>query len=178
MCGGVFSPLNLTKIPRYVCLSRSKKKIKVAVSLGGFSHDLELEAIANPSKVKLTIMKPLQYFLTATSLSAPDSEPLSFSKGLADRVRNYCMSMLMFVVTGHAVALKFKNMYEKNASVVKEGVQILRIFFLTGRNILYDDCQGLLIQVKGFAPDLYAQVDAITPGYTVVSIFLQYLLPF
>jgi len=49
-CGGVFSPLNLTKIPRYVCQGRSKKKIKVGVSLGGFAHDLELEALAKRFK--------------------------------------------------------------------------------------------------------------------------------
>ena len=85
--------------------------------------------------------------------------------------------MLMFFVAAHAVALKFKNMYEKNVLVAKESVQILRIFVLTGRNIFYDDCQVLVIQVKGFAPDLYPQVDTITPGYTVISIFLQYLLP-
>jgi len=123
-------------------------------------------------------MKPLQYFPTATGVSSSDSELLSFSKGLTDRVRNYCISMLMFVVAGHAVALKFKNMYEKNASVVKEGVQILRIFFLAGRNIFYDGCQGLLIEVRDFAPDLYAQIDTTgIPSDTVASIFLQYLLP-
>jgi hypothetical protein len=124
-------------------------------------------------------MKPLQDFLTARGVSAPDSRTSSFSKGLADRIRNYCLSMLMFAVAGHAVALKFKNMYEKNVWVVKEGVQILRIVFLTGRDIFYDDCQGLIIQVKCCAPALCAQIDTTSmPSETVVSIFLQYPLPF
>src|SRR5688572_15047071 len=105
-------------------------------------------------------MKHLQYFQErqpasiAISRDAPGSEErsrkgndlkrykqtLSASEGscnlnVAGRIRNYCLFILMFVLTSHAVVGKFKNSFEKNVLATKEGLKVLRLIFLVGRSI-------------------------------------------
>ena len=137
-----------------------------------------LEARVKLFKSKLTIMNPLQSFQKSKALAARGLKPSTLSKGLVERISNYGMSRLMLVVVGLAVALKFKNIYEKNVLVAKEGVQLLRIFLVARRNVLGDDLlQTLLIKIKAFGPELYWQIDAINmPSETVVPVLWQYIL--
>lgn len=123
-------------------------------------------------------MNPLQSFQKSKALAARGLKLSTLSKGLVERMSNYGMSRLMLVVAGLAVALKFKNIYQKNVLVAKEGVQLLRIFSVARRNILSDDLpQRLLIKIKAFGPELYWQIEAINmPSETVVRVFWQYIL--
>jgi hypothetical protein len=126
-----------------------------------------------------------------------DSEASSHKQNAADRIRNYCLYILMFVHTGHAVVDKIKNCYKKNVLATKEGLEILRIIFLAGRNITPAQQQKiqstivafvnnlsygnppdrLLTQFKTIAPDLFTKIDAvIVTSETVVSALWPYTL--
>ena len=86
-----------------------------------------------------------------------DSEASSENQNVADRIRNYCLYILMFVLTGHAVGGKFKNFYEKNVLTAEDGLNILRVIFLAGRNFACGDLpERLLAQFKIIAPHLYS----------------------
>ena len=100
---------------------------------------------------------------------------------LGDRIRNYCLNTLIFILTCHAVFGEIKNGYEKNIAGTKESLTILRASLLEDENIIpahrrkiqstiatlvdhiayYDLTEGLLVQFKTIAPELYAQVDSI-----------------
>jgi len=104
----------------------------------------------------------------------------SCNLNVASRVRNYCMFILMFVLTGHAVVGKFKTSFEKNVLATKEGLKFLRVIFLVGRSITsarqqkiqssvtavvnqlsYGDVnEKILTPFKAIALDLYLQIDA------------------
>ena len=105
------------------------------------------------------------------------------------------MFILMFVLTSHAVVGKFKNFYEKNVLATKEGLKILRVIFLAGRNITsakqqkiqstitavvnqlsYGDVnERFLTQFKTIALDLYVQIDTVSvTSETVVSALWPY----
>ena len=105
-----------------------------------------------------------------------DSEASSHNPNVADNIKNYCLYILMFLLTGYAVLGKFKNAYEKNVLVTNEGINILRVIFLAGRNIASGDLpERLLTQFKTISPDLYAQIDAVSvTSETVVSALWQY----
>jgi hypothetical protein len=146
------------------------------------------------SKVKTTTMKHLQYFqkLKPASLDVSvyatgsedkrrngrtlkkygqtvmDSEASSHNQNAADRIRNYCLYILMFVLTGHAVVDKIKNCYEKNVLATKEGLEIIRIIV---NHLSYGNLpERLLTQFKTIAPDLFTKIDTvIVTSETVVS---------
>ncbi len=91
----------------------------------------------------------------------------SDNQNVADRIRNYCVYILMFVLACHAVVSKFKNFYAKNVLATEDGLKILRVIFLAGSNIAP--------QFKTIALDLYAQIDTvIVTSETVVSALWQY----
>jgi len=95
------------------------------------------------------------------------SETSLDNQNVADRIRSYCLYILMFVLTGHAVVSKFKNFYAKNVLATEDGLKILRVIFLAGSNIAP--------QFKTIAPDLYAQIDTIcVTSETVVSALWPY----
>jgi hypothetical protein len=123
------------------------------------------------------------------------SEATSNIQNVADSIRNYCLYILMFALTGYAVVSKLKSSYEKNVLATKEGLKILRAIFLAGRNIVpayqqniqstitafvnqlaYGDLpERLLTQFKAIAPGLYAQIDSISvTSEAVVSVLWQY----
>ena len=105
---------------------------------------------------------------------------------VADRISNYCLYILMFVLTAHAVVDKFK----KTFWVTKEGLKILRVVFLAvrstapgqlqkiqsaiigfGKRLCYGDLpEKLLTQLKTIALDLCTQFDTVrVDSDTVVS---------
>ena len=151
-------------------------------------------------KEKSTPMKHLQYFQKKgpapidISMNAPGSEDrsrngnalkrykqtLACSAGsshnqlIADRIRNYSLHILMFVLTGHAVLGKFKNVYEKNVLAANEGLNILRIIFLAGRG---NFSEKFLTQIKTIALVVNAQIDTVMASIeTVVWAIWPYLL--
>jgi hypothetical protein len=101
---------------------------------------------------------------------------------VADRIRKYCLYILLFVLTSHAVFGDIKNGYEKNIEASKESLKILRAKLLEDGSITvaqrrrlqstiailvnhvsyYQLTEGLLIQFKTIAPELYAEIDTIT----------------
>ena len=109
------------------------------------------------------------------------SQATSADHDLGDRIRNYCLNTLIFILTCHAVFGEIKNGYEKNIAGTKESLTILRASLLEDENIIpahrrkiqstiatlvdhiayYDLTEGLLVQFKTIAPELYAQVDSI-----------------
>jgi hypothetical protein len=115
-----------------------------------------------------------------TQLDA-SSQAIPADHNLGDRVRNYCLNTLIFILTCHAVFGEIKNGYEKNISATKESLTFLRASLLDGKNLTpahrrkiqstiatlvdhiayYDLTGGLLVQFKAIAPELYAQVDSI-----------------
>jgi hypothetical protein len=132
-------------------------------------------------------MKNFQHF----EKRKPESRDITFdastsaindNHNLADRIRNYCLHILMFILTCHAVFGEIKNGYEKNISGTKQSLAILRASLLEDENMTpghrrkiqstiatlvdhvayYDLTEGLLTQFKTVAPELYAQVDTIT----------------
>jgi hypothetical protein len=132
-------------------------------------------------------MKNLQHFekRERESIDIPFDAPtlaISNSYSFADRIRNYCLHMLMFILTCNAVFGEIKNGYEKNISGTKESLASLRaslvedegmtpagrrkiqatIATLVDHVAYYDLTEGLLVQFKTIAPELYAQVDTIT----------------
>jgi hypothetical protein len=95
------------------------------------------------------------------------SEALSHNQNVADRIRNYCLHILIFILTGHAVVTKFKNFYAKNVLATEDGLNILRVIFLAGSNVAPP--------FKAIAPGLYAQIDTIyVISETVVSALWPY----
>ena len=120
----------------------------------------------------------------------------SCNLNVAGRIRNYCMFILMFVLTSHAVVGKFKNSFEKNVLATKEGLKILRVIFLVGRSITsakqqkiqssitavvnqlsYGDVnERFFTPFKATALDLYLQIDtACVTSETVVSALWPYV---
>jgi len=107
------------------------------------------------------------------------SQVISAGHNLADRIRNYCLNTLMFILLCHAVFGEIKNGYERNISATKESLTFLRasllenltpthrrkiqstIATLVDHIAYYDLTEGLLVQFKAIAPELYAQVDSI-----------------
>ena len=109
------------------------------------------------------------------------SQGIRADQNLADRIRNYCLNTLMFILLCHAVFGEIKNGYEKNISGTKESLTHLRASLLEDENLTpahrrkiqstiatfvdyiayYDLTEGLLVQFKAIAPELYAQVDSI-----------------
>lgn len=166
-------------------------------------------------------MKHLQYFQErepasiAISSDAPGSEEKSRNgndlrlykqtlagtedsgnPNVADRIRNCCIFILMFVLTSHAVVGKFKIFFGKNVLATKEGLKILRVIFLIGRSITSAKQQKIQSSVtavvnqlsygdvnerfftpfKTIALDLYAQMDtACVTSETVVSSLWPYV---
>ena len=53
----------------------------------------------------------------------------------SDRIRNYCLHILIFILTCHAVFGEIKNGYEKNILASKESLKILRARLLEDGNI-------------------------------------------
>jgi len=122
------------------------------------------------------------------------SEVSSDNPNVADRIRNSCVYILMFVLTCHAVVSKFKSFFEKNVLATEDGLKILRVIFLVGRNIGPSQQQNiqsaitafvnqlsygvlserLLTQSKTIAPGLYSQIDTVVgTSETVVSALWQ-----
>jgi len=109
------------------------------------------------------------------------SQVIRAGHNLGDRIRNYCLNTLIFILTCHAVFGEIKNGYEKNISGTKESLTILRASLLEAENLIpahrrkiqstiaalvdhiayYDLTESLLVQFKTIAPELYAQVDSI-----------------
>ena len=101
---------------------------------------------------------------------------------LADKIRNYCLHILMFILTCHAVFGEIKNGYEKNISGTKQSLAFLRARLLEDESMTpahrrkiqstiatlvdhvayYDLTEGLLSQFETIAPELYAQIDTIS----------------
>ena len=97
----------------------------------------------------------------------------SASHNLADRIRNYCLHTLIFILTCHAVFGEIKNGYEKNISATKQSLTSLRAILLDDENITtaqrrkiqsmiatlvdhvayYDLTEGLLSQFQTIAPE-------------------------
>ena len=115
---------------------------------------------------------------------------------VADAIRNYCIFILMLVLTSQAVVGKFKNAFEKNVLATKEGLKILRVIFLVGRSITSakqqkiqssvtavvnqlscgDVNERFLTPFKAIAIDLYLQIDtACVTSETVVSTLWPYV---
>ena len=112
----------------------------------------------------------------------PESQTISDNHNLSDRIRNYCLHILMFILTCHAVFGEIKNGYEKNISGTRQSLTILRARLLDGENMTpaqrrkiqstiatlvdhvayYDLTEGLLSQFKTIVPELYAQIDTIS----------------
>ena len=132
-------------------------------------------------------MKNFQHFekREPESIDLPFDAPIraiSDNHNLADRIRNYCLHILMFILTCHAVFGEIKNGYAKNISGTKQSLAILRASLLDDGNMTpgarrkiqstiatlvdhvayYDLTEGLLIQFKTIAPELYAQIDTIS----------------
>ena len=126
-------------------------------------------------------MKNFQHF----EKREPESIDIPFDahhRPIGDRIRNYCLHILMFILTCHAVFGEIKNGYEKNISGTKQSLTILRARLLDDENMTpwqrrkiqstiatlvdhvayYDLTEGLLIQFKAIAPELYAQIDTIS----------------
>ena len=103
-------------------------------------------------------------------------EVSSHNPNVADRIRNYCIYILMFAPTGYAVVGKFKNSFEKNLLATKEGFKILRVIFLAVRNIApVATCPKIVTQFKTISPELYTQIDTIwMTSDTVVSALWPY----
>src|SRR5688572_26159212 len=131
-------------------------------------------------------MKNLQHFenLEPESIDVPldaSLQTIRANHNWADRIRNYCLHILMFILTCHAVFGEIKNGYEKNISGTKKSLAILRASLLDDENITpwqrrkiqstiatlvdhvayYDLTEGLLSQFQTIAPELYAQIDTI-----------------
>ena len=131
-------------------------------------------------------MKNLQHFenLEPESIDVPlmrRYRAIRANHNRADRIRNYCLHILMFILTCHALFGEIKNGYEKNISGTKESLAILRARLLDDESMTpwarrkiqstiatlidhvayYDLTEGLLIQFKTIAPELYAQIDTI-----------------
>jgi len=123
------------------------------------------------------------------------SEDSSRSQNVADRLRNYCVYILMLALTCHAGVSKCKNSFAKNVLATEDGLKILRVIFLARRNIALshhqkiqstitafvnqlsygDPSERLLTQFKTLAPGLYAQIDTVVVNSeTVVSALWQY----
>ena len=112
----------------------------------------------------------------------------SCNLNVAGRVRNYCMFILMLVLTSHAVVGKVKNSFGKNVLATKEGLKIMRVIVLAGRNIapaqpqkiqstiaafvnhvFYGDLSERLVnQFMTVAPDLYSQIYSLSVGSDTV----------
>ena len=110
------------------------------------------------------------------------SARLTENETMADRIRKYCLYILLFVLTSHAVFGEIKNGYEKNIFSSKESLKILRAKLLEDGNLTpdqrrrlqstiailvdhvsyYELTQSLLTQFKTIAPQLYAEIDTIT----------------
>jgi len=109
------------------------------------------------------------------------SASLTANETVADRIRKYCLYILLFVLTSHAVFGEIKNGYEKKILGSKESLKILRaklhdvsitpaqrrriqstIAVLVDHVSYYELTEGLLTQFKTIAPALYAEIDTIT----------------
>jgi hypothetical protein len=126
-------------------------------------------------------MKNFQHFEKRELESIDIGFDASSSGKLSDRIRNYCLHILIFMLTCHAVFGEIKNGYEKNISGTKQSLAILRAKLLDEENMTsgqrrkiqstiatlvdhvayYDLTEGLLRQFKTIAPELFAQVDTI-----------------
>lgn len=104
------------------------------------------------------------------------------SETMPDRIRKYCLYILLFVLTSHAVFGEIKNGYEKNIGNSKESLKVLRAKLLEDGNLTaaqrrrlqstiatlvnhvsyYELTESLLTQFKTIAPQLYAEIDTIT----------------
>ena len=80
----------------------------------------------------------------------------------------------MFVLTCHAIVSKFKNSYEKNVLTAEDGLKILRVIFLTGRNIVPAQQQNIQSLITAFVNQLFygylperllTQLNTIAPGF-------------
>src|SRR5688572_4224262 len=100
-------------------------------------------------------------------------EPSSHGQNFADRIGNYCVHILIFVLTCHAIVSKFKNSYEKNVLTAEDGLKILRVIFLTGRNIVPAQQQNIQSLITAFVNQLFygypperllTQLNTIAPG--------------
>jgi hypothetical protein len=110
------------------------------------------------------------------------SQVISDNHNVADRIRNHCLHILFFILTCHAVFGEIKNGYEKNISGTRQSLTTLRSRLFEDENITpgqrrkiqstiatlvdhvayYDLTEGLLMQFKTIAPELYAQIDTIS----------------
>jgi len=110
------------------------------------------------------------------------SQAISDNHNVANRIRNYCLHLLAFILTCHAVFGEIKNGYEKNIVASKESLKILHARLLEDESITpaqrrtvqstiatlvehvsyFELTESLLIQFKTIAPELYAEIDTIT----------------
>lgn len=106
-----------------------------------------------------------------------DSDGSSYNQLIAGSIRTYFVRILVFILTGHAVLGKFKNVYEKNVLAANEVLNILRIIVLAGRNIACDEFpERLLTELLATARVLYTQIDAINvASEAVVKILWSYI---
>lgn len=125
-----------------------------------------------------------------TSASLPENETT------ADRIRKYCLYVLLFVLTSHAVFGEIKNGYEKNILASKESLKILRaklledggltaaqrrklqstIAILVDHVSYYELTESMLNQFKTIAPQLYAEIDTITDRLgRAVNVYIQFV---
>jgi hypothetical protein len=141
-------------------------------------------------------MKNFQHFEKRESESI--DIPFDAPQAIGDRIRNYCLHILMFILTCHAVFGEIKNGYEKNISGTKQSLTILRATLLDDENstprqrrklqstiatlvdhvTYYDLTEGLLIQFKAIAPELYAQIDTISDRLgRPVDVYIKFVPP-
>jgi hypothetical protein len=119
--------------------------------------------------------------LTSLNRNVVLSREIRIKSNAGDRIRNYCLYILLFCITCHAVFGKIKNGYEKNINASKESLEILRARLLEDRNMApvqrrkiqstiatfvnhisyYGLTESLLDQFKTIAPGLYAEIDTL-----------------
>ncbi len=123
------------------------------------------------------------------------SARLTENETVADRIRKYCLYILLFVLTSHAVFGEIKNGYEKNILGSKESLKILRaklldvsitpaqrrriqstIAVLVDHVSYYELTESLLTQFKNIAPVLWAEIDTITDRIgRPVNVYIKFI---
>ena len=123
------------------------------------------------------------------------SQMISDNHNTADRFRNHCLLILIFVLTVNAVFGKIRNGYEKNISASRQSLTILTnlpenenitswqrrktqsaIATLIDHVAYYELTEGLLMQFKATAPELYVQIDTITDRLgRPVDVFVRFV---
>ena len=121
---------------------------------------------------------------------------LTDNHNVANRIRNYCLNILAFILTCHMVFGEIKNGYEKNILSSKESLKILHanlredgsitpaqrrkmqstIAILVEHVSYYELTESLLTQFKTIAPELYAEIDTITDRFgRPVNVYIRFV---